>query len=163
MSGEKRVQALGKFQDYEVCRPCAEEQLHAVCSPGKSVLSRCAVFGGIFLLGVFVSVLFRSGAAQIRFFGVAAMICGALGIYEAIRNARRHRLEYQAMSDQDALQEAAWEVLLANAPKKSEDSDLSYIPVDKRTLAMKKGDLMNVYDLLPEIAVKAYDLIRSGD
>jgi hypothetical protein len=47
-----------------------------------------------------------------------------------------------------------------SAPRKSMDSDLSYIPITPETLSMKKGDLMAAYDLLPELAVKAYDLIH---
>ncbi len=161
MGGEKRVQALGKFQDFEVCEDCAREQMEKNLSLGRSILPACVGFGLVLAAGIIISILFRSAANPIRFLGVAAMICGVFGLYETVRNGRRHRKEYQEMSEKDALYEAAWEVLLQNAPKKAEDSDLSYIPVDQKTLRMKKGDLMNVFDLLPEIAVKAYDLIRS--
>ncbi|MCQ2511361.1 MAG: hypothetical protein MJ116_12975 [Lachnospiraceae bacterium] len=163
MGGEKKVQALGRFQDYEVCRSCAEEQVEKNLSFSKTVLPGCIRFGLILLLGVIVSILAKEAATPIRLFGLAAFVCGLFGIYEAIRNGRKHRLDFQTMTKEEALEEAAWELLLANAPKKSEDSDLSYIPVNKKTLSMKNGDLMIAYDLLPEIALKAYDLIRSGD
>ena len=163
MGGEKKVQALGRFQDYEVCRSCAEEQVEKNLSFSKTVLPSCIRFGLILLLGVIVSILAKEAATPIRLFGLAAFVCGLFGIYEAIRNGRKHRLDFQTMTIEEALEEAAWELLLANAPKKSEDSDLSYIPVNKKTLSMKNGDLMIAYDLLPEIALKAYDLIRSGD
>lgn len=163
MGGEQKVQALGRFQDYEVCRSCAAEQVEKNLSFTKNVLPGCIRFGLIFLLGVIVSIFTREAAAPIRFLGLAAVVCGAFGVFEAIGKGRTHRKEYQAMEKEEALEEAAWELLLANAPKKSEDSDLSYIPVNQKTLSMKNGDLMIVYDLLPEIALKAYDLIRSGD
>lgn len=163
MGGEKKVQALGRFQDYEVCEACAEEQVKRNLSFAKSVLPGLIKFGLILAAGVLISILFRTSEMPIRFLGLAAVVCGIFGIYEAIRNGRKHRLEFQAMAKKEALEEAAWELLLSNAPKKSEDSDLTYIPVNKKTLSMKNGDLMIAFDLLPEIALKAYDLIRSGD
>ncbi len=48
-----------------------------------------------------------------------------------------------------------------HAPKKYKNNDVTYIPITSRTLSMKNGDLMVMYKLLPEIAVKAYDLIHS--
>lgn len=161
MGGEKKVQALGRFQDFEVCEDCAKAQMEKNLSVSKSILPGCISFGLILVIGIVISILCRSMGTPIRFLGVAAVACGVLGIFDTIRNGKRHRQEFQAMSSKEALEEAAWEVLLEQAPKKSEDSDLSYIPVNKKTLKMKKGDLMNIYDLLPEIAVKAYDLIRS--
>lgn len=163
MGGEKRVQALGRFQDFEVCEACAREQLEKNLSVSKSILPGCIKFGLILLAGILISIFCRNMGTPIRFLGVAAAACGVLGIFDTIRIGKRHRQDFQAMSSKEALEEAAWEVLLDQAPKKSEDSDLSYIPVNKKTLKMKNGDLMNVYDLLPEIAIKAYDLIRSGD
>lgn len=163
MGGEKKVQALGRFQNYEVCEACAKEQMEKNLSFAESVLPGLIKFGLILAAGVLISILFCTAAMPIRLLGLAAVVCGVFGIYEAVRNGRKHRLDFQAMTKEEALEEAAWELLLANAPKKSEDSDLSYIPVNKKTLSMKNGDLMIAYDLLPEIALKAYDLIRSGD
>ena len=85
-----------------------------------------------------------------------------MGIVPAIQKGKKTRAAYAAKSEQSALHDAAWEVLMQAVPKKSEDSDLTYIPVESSTLSMKKGDLMVMYDLLPEIAVKAYGMIR-GD
>ena len=60
----------------------------------------------------------------------------------------------------DAEEEAAWEAFSNALPKKDEDNDLTYIPINKKTLAMKNGDLMIMYNLLPEIAKKAWSEIR---
>ncbi|MBQ5951399.1 MAG: hypothetical protein IJL66_04580 [Lachnospiraceae bacterium] len=45
-------------------------------------------------------------------------------------------------------------------PKKDKDIDLTYIPVDQKTMQRKNGDLMILYDLLPEIALQAYDRVH---
>ncbi|MDO4489994.1 MAG: hypothetical protein Q4B85_02820 [Lachnospiraceae bacterium] len=160
LSGEKRVQALGRFQNFSVCRTCAEEQLKKNLSVGRTIVKGCVPFSLILLAGILISILFRTAAMPIRFLGVAAVVCGIFGIYDTVKNGAAHGRAFRAMSSEEALEEAAWEVLQAQAPKKSEDSDLTYIPVNKKTLSMKNGDLMICYDLLPEIAVKAYDLIR---
>ena len=60
----------------------------------------------------------------------------------------------------EALEEAAWDVYLAEAPKKEGQNDLTYIPVNEKTLARKNGDLMILYRLLPEIAVEAWKRIH---
>ena len=66
----------------------------------------------------------------------------------------------RALPEQDALAEAAWDVYLAEAPKKENENDLSYIPIDEKTRARKNGDLMILYHLLPEIAVEAWKRIH---
>ena len=45
-------------------------------------------------------------------------------------------------------------------PKKDGDNDLTYIPITEKTLAMKNGDLMIMYDLLPEIAKEAWNILH---
>ena len=50
--------------------------------------------------------------------------------------------------------------MLDAAPKKNDINDISYIPVDEKTLARKNGDLMILYDLLPEIAIEAHKRIH---
>ena len=49
------------------------------------------------------------------------------------------------------------------APKKHDINDITYIPVDEETLARKNGDLMILYDLLPEIAIEAHKRIHAGE
>jgi hypothetical protein len=50
--------------------------------------------------------------------------------------------------------------MLEGAPKKDDINDITYIPVDEKTLARKNGDLMVLYDLVPEIAVEAHKRIH---
>ena len=46
------------------------------------------------------------------------------------------------------------------APKKNDINDITYIPVNEETLARKNGDLMILYELLPEIAIEAHKRIH---
>ena len=65
------------------------------------------------------------------------------------------------MTREEGLRSCAWECMIQGAPKKNDVNDITYIPVDETTLARKNGDLMILYDLLPEIAVQAYEKIHA--
>lgn len=159
-SGERKVQALGDFRKYAVCADCAEEKLKKTMDFGRSVLSGCISFGFILLLGIALAVCFWTEGGPLRLLGLAAAVCGVLGTYATLQNGLERRKYYKAHSREEAFWQSAWELLLEKAPKKSEDSDLTYIPVTSKTLSMKNGDLMIHYGLLPEIAIKAYELIH---
>ncbi len=163
ITGEKRVQALGEFCDYAVCKSCAAAHLAQVQRPADGTVRRCAGFGTVLALGlVLTAVFWRSGGA-LRMMGISAIICGMLGLVSLTQAARKHRQTYAVLDAERAEALAAWEVLLAHAPKKSADTDLSYIPVNEKTLAAKNGDLMLLYDLLPDIAIQAHRLLHDGD
>lgn len=160
LTGEKRVQALGKFQDYGICRDCAAARLEEINKPGARFFRSCTIFGLVLVLGLILVVLFGASNGALRLMGAAAIACGILGGFSTVQSLKKQQKAYAALPREDALAQSAWEVLLDSAPKKAEDSDLTYIPIDEKTLAMKNGDLMIAYRLLPEIAVKAYGLIR---
>jgi len=42
-------------------------------------------------------------------------------------------------------------------------NDLTYIPVNGKSLKRKNGDLMILYGLLPEIAVEAWKRMHKGE
>ena len=92
--------------------------------------------------------------------GIFAVLCGIVGIISSWTEASGHSKALQKMGRKEALQEAAWEELKAHAPAKDKDIDLTYIPVDQVTMKRKNGDLMVLYGLLPEIAIKAYEDIH---
>lgn len=172
MRGERRVQGLGDFTDLPVCSDCARRRLDDVLKPGKALAVRLVPFAAIMLFGAVLSALFTFGGdlsaglgqwaedGVLRLFGLAALVCGALGLFGSLRTFVDTRREYAALSDKDALEQAAWAVASENAPQKSGDEDLTYIPVTERTLEMKNGDLMIVYKLLPEIAKQAHERIH---
>lgn len=163
ITGEKRVQALGEFKDYAVCKSCAAAHLESVTSPTAAAVKRMAAFGAVLALGLVLTAVFRLAGSALRLMGFAAVICGVLGLISAIQSAQKHRQVFAALDTEQALSLAAWEVLLENAPKKSADADLTYIPVNEKTLASKNGDLMILYHLLPEIAVQAHRLLHEKD
>lgn len=175
MRGERRVQGLGGFVDLSVCSSCARQHLDNVLKPGKALVSRLLPFAAISLLGAALAVLFTFGNGLpagleqwaedgvLRLFGLAALLCGALGLFGTFRTFADTRREYAALSEEDALQQAAWAVASENAPQKSGDEDLTYIPVTARTLKMKNGDLMIAYKLLPEIANQAHERLHGEE
>ena len=86
--GEKRVQALGLFQDYAICRECAAARLAAVKSPRKRLLLSGAAFGAIFLLGAALTAFYLRASGPggaMRLLGFAGLVCGALGSIPASR------------------------------------------------------------------------------
>lgn len=162
MTGERKVQALGRFTESAVCRDCARKQLSDKLNIARTVRRDVLIYGGILLAGILVAFIFLERVRVIGLVGFAAIICGGLGIYQAFGNAIRHKKEAEALPEAEALAEAAWEVFLKKAPAKSGESDLTYIPINRKTLAMKNGDLMIAYDLVPELAIKAWDLIHDS-
>lgn len=160
VGGERRVQALGKFQNYSICSGCAREYREKSMDFRRSVLPRLAGFLAVLVFGVAVCCLFWQKSGPLRLVGLAAVFCGLAGSVGTVTDFRNRRKTWRAADSETGERQAAWELLLACAPKKSEDSDLTYIPVTEETLAMKNGDLMVAYDLLPQVAVKAYEMIH---
>ncbi len=65
-----------------------------------------------------------------------------------------------AMTPDRALEYAAWRCFLMDAPKKYEDNEITYIPIDDETRELAAGELGLKYDLLPAIARLAFDAIH---
>ena len=159
LTGEKRVQALGETGSGSVCKSCAAKKLGEIENQIFPV-KKLAPFLVIFLLGVFICAFGLGRDKIFIMMGAAAIVCGIMGFLSRLKNAKAKRQEYSVLSNQDALEEAAWEVFSGALPKKYEDNDLTYIPITEKTLALKNGDLMIVYDLLPAIAKKAWNIIH---
>ena len=159
---EKRVQAIGGFRDFDICRNCALMELDRKVSLGKSAGRKVLAFAAVMLAGVILAGVTFVCMKESRVFvllGLAAVLCGVLGIVQTVADARKRKQELQGMSEEEAAWSAAWECVTESAPKKEGDNDLTYIPINKKTLERKNGDLMILYDLLPEIAVKAHGMI----
>ena len=160
IGGEKRVQALGERDSGTVCKSCAAKRLGQIEAQTFPV-KRLAPFIAIFLLGVIISI-FSIGKDRIIFMlGLAAVACGIMGCYSRLKVASVKREKYSTLSNDDALEEAAWDVFCDALPKKDGDNDLTYIPITEKTLAMKNGDLMIMYDLLPDIAKEAWNTLHN--
>ncbi len=160
---ERRVQALGEFSDHEVCADCARGRLDADGSFLASARPKLLRFGAVLLAGVLIIALssaFPDGSRVFLMLGLAAVFCGAAGMGSAWKQGKERSARLAGMSREEALREAAWAAFLDSAPRKNGDEDLSYIPVNEETLRRKNGDLMILYDLLPEIAVEAHRRIH---
>ena len=160
LGGERRIQALGDEKESCVCERCAREQLNLSLDPVRAVKPQLVRFGAVFAAGLLieaVTFLFLKDNRQVfLLLGIAALICGVLGIYDVLKKAKEKSASLRALPEAEALEEAAWDVFVAAAPKKEDVNDLTYIPVNEKTRSRKNGDLMILYNLLPEIAVQAW-------
>ena len=163
LGGERRVQTLDPFEDHVICEDCARKMLARSRSPLQTARPMLKRFGSIFLIGAGIlaaDLLLLQGDRVFLLLGLCALGCGVLGCGSALKDSRERSRTLGRMKEEDALAEAAWEAFLEAAPKKSGDEDITWIPVNERTLARKNGDLMILYDLLPEIAVEAWKRIH---
>ena len=166
LKGERRVQALGRLAEACVCAECAERQIEKETSLWKGWKKQLLMFGLIGLAGIaliLVNLLVLSGQLVYTLLGVAAVLCGILGIIQAVRDSRERREELRGLSSRDLLEEAAFAVFREHAPRKEGDNDLTYVPVNARSLKRKNGDLMVLYQLLPEIAMEAYKRLHQQE
>ena len=167
IGGERRVQALGDEKDSAVCEQCARKQLNLSMNPAQAAKPQLIRFGAVAAAGLLVEAvtfLFVMDSRQVFILlGIAALICGALGIYDALQKAREKARSLGALPEAEALKEAAWDVFTAEAPKKEDINDLTWIPVNEKTLQRKNGDLMILYRLLPEIAVEAWNRLHGKE
>ncbi len=161
ITGEKKVQALGKTERYYVCRECARQQLNKDREGTQKIKKVIVRFGSLIPIGVLVIVLatlFNLG--PVKYVGFFAIIAGCLALFENIKRINERKKTINKMNETQALKESAWQVLQENAPKKDGENDITYIPIDKSVLEHKKGDLTILYNLLPEIAIEAYKRIK---
>ena len=167
IGGEKRVQALGDEKTGSVCEACAREQLALSLDPIRASRPQLAAFGAVIAAGILIgaaALLFVKESRQVfLLLGIAALVCGTLGVYEALRKAKEKAAALRALPESEALEESAWDVYIAEAPRKEDVNDLTYIPVNEKTLRRKNGDLMVLYKLLPEIAVEAWKRLHTEE
>ena len=166
-AGERRVQALGDEVTAGICEGCARAQLGLATNPLRAAKPQIIPFAAVFAAGILIEagtfLFIRQSRQVFILFGLAALICGMLGIWDAVKKAKEKDRALRALPETEALEEAAWDVFLSEAPKKEGQNDLTYIPIDEKTLRRKNGDLMILYHLLPEIAVEAWKRIHSQE
>ena len=160
LKGHNRVQALGKFQDYGICRSCAERKLRETLEFSGEKRKHCIFSIIIIILGILI-ILNKGSEDIVGFTGIFFIMGGILIEYGTVSEWLKLRKELNALTPEKRIERAAWMELLDVAPKKSIDSDISYIPVREETVKMKKGDFMVMYDLIPEIVEKAWSLVNA--
>lgn len=156
---EKRVQALGDFEEFDLCGDCARAKYEEYMDNRDVLIKTSIPFAIMIVVGIIIAALFR-GDLPILLFGVGMLVCGATCLYGNLRNRSAKKRELAALTREEGLYRCAWECLVDAAPRKNDVNDITYIPVDAETLARKNGDLMILYDLLPEIAIAAHKRIH---
>lgn len=151
-----KVQALGDFEEYSVCASCAEEKYAATVNVEAAVKKLALIWGAVIVLGLIVTLASWNGEGVLRLAGLGALIGGVLILLGKLQSATRAQRELLALDREEGLYNCAWACLVDGAPKKNDINDITYIPVDEKTLARKNGDLMILYDLLPQIAIQAH-------
>ena len=158
--GEQRVQALGDEINSAVCEHCAREQMVLSLDPLRAAGKQIVPFGIVLAAGIIIEAIaflfIRNSRQVFILLGIAAFICGGLGIFDALKKAKDKASALRTLPEEKALEEAAWDVFITEAPKKEGINDLTYIPENETTLRRKNGDLMILYHLLPDIAMEAW-------
>ena len=160
LAGERKVQALGEEKQAGICEQCARKQLKLSLDSLRAAKPQLIRFGAVFAAGLLIEavtfICLKDNRQVFLLLGIAALICGTLGIYDVLKKAKEKSASLRALPETEALEEAAWDVFIAEVPKKEDINDLTYIPVNGKTRSRKNGDLMILYHLLPEIAVEAW-------
>ena len=155
-----KIQALGDFEEYDVCAACAQEKYDSTIHVNAAVKKLCALWGAVMAIGLIVTLAYWKGEGVLRLAGLGALIGGGLILLGQLQNATKARKELLALNREEALYRCAWQCMVDGAPKKNDVNDITYIPVDEKTLSRKNGDLMILYDLVPAIAVEAHKRIH---
>ena len=155
-----RIQALGDFEEYHVCAACAEEKYAAALDAAKAIRKTVTVWGIVMAVGLALAAAFWNGEGVLRLAGLGLLFGGGLCLLGNLKTATARKREFSALSREEGLYRSAWECMIDDAPNKNDVNDITYIPVDEQTLARKNGDLMILYDLVPEIAIQAHKRIH---
>ena len=166
--GEKIIQALGEFQDYEICTACALEGVRAFLYPAKLILRKCFAFMILILAGMILTLTLTvndswpllEGVFAVKALGPLAVIVGVSGVIGKVRGILRVRESVSKMNHDEAVRYSAYRLVIKNAPKKYQDNDITYIPVSKETQSMSASQLAEEYNLLPAISLKAHEMLR---
>ena len=160
LNKEKRVQALGDFEEYAVCDACREEKYNSIVDNAAQVKKTWLLYGSLMAVGAVLACFFWNGEGVFRLLGLCMMGGGGLCLMGRLKAANAKKIQLLMLSDEDAIEQCAWEAMIDGAPKKNDINDITYIPVNGKTLARKNGDLMILYELLPEIAIEAHKRIH---
>ena len=160
-SGERLVQALGEMRTFEVCAACVSSEMRAVLYPAGRILRKCSGFTLLFLagLGLTLTLSLREVMPALRVLGPLAAFVGVSGTISKFREILTQRKNLAGMSEQEGRKFSAWQCVLKHAPRKFNDNDITYIPIDDER-AFTPAELAVKYGLLAPISRKAYELIH---
>ena len=160
--GERVIQSLGEERVFSVCAACVSSEMRAVLFPAVRILKGSAGFGVLILAGLVMTLTLSLNAdmmGAVRILGPLAVLTGISGIFGRVREILGRRKILAGLSENDARRFSAWQCVLNNAPKKYNENDITYIPVDSETSRMTAKELAEKYTLIPAIAVQAHSTI----
>ena len=163
-SGERLVQALGEEKVFSVCAACVSSEMRASLYPAGRILRKCSGFTLLFLagLGLTLTLSLREvmpALNALRLIGPLAAFVGVSGTIGKMREILTQRKILAGMSEPEARKFSAWQCVLNSAPKKYNDNDITYIPIDDAQIFTPE-ELAVQYGLLAPISRKAYELIH---
>ncbi len=160
--GERLIQSLGEFRDFEVSAACAEAEMQAVLFPVKRIFIKTLPFIILFFIGLGFSLTLsmkNNLIFAIRTLGPIALFSGAAGTFSEIKRILEQKKFLSSKAYEERLKISAWQCALKTAPKKFNENDLTYIPINEKTLKLKPEELSEEYNLLPAISKKAFNII----
>lgn len=155
LTGEDKYQVPDDaVRDYGVCEECAGKWLRESGTAGGRAVRRYVLFGVLFCAGAGLLLAFHGSGYVLMMPAAAAVFAGAAGLVSAFRESAAEKNRINAMTEEEALREAAFHVFLEKAPREMEEGQwkLTYIPVNEKTLSTKPGDLTVIYDIQPAVA-----------
>lgn len=160
--GERLIQSLGKSGDHEVSAACTRSELRAALFPMRRILKKCLPFLIVLVIGIVLclTLTLRDEMFALRALGPVAVFCGAAGMFSETKKILEKRNAIRGMDSERALEYSAWQCFLRDAPKKYEDNDITYIPIDGETLKLDVDGLALEYNLLPAISRQAFEAIH---
>ena len=160
--GERLIQALGEIGDYEVSVARARSELRAALFPAREIARKGLPFLLLLIVGAALCLTLtpRDTMFAFRALGPIALFCGAAGMVSETGRLLKERTRVRAMDLNTALRDSAWRRFLRDAPKKHEDNDITYIPIDGETLGLTPKGLELKYNLLPAISRQAFEVIH---
>lgn len=166
-NGERIIQTLGELRSYEICTACTLEGVRAFLYPAGMIAVKCLPFMVLAVIGAVLSFALTLNAEMmiaLRVIGPIAVFAGVSGVIGRVRDILRVRDELRNMNHDEAMRYSAYTLLLENAPKKYNDNDITYIPVNNETQSMTPSQLAGKYNLLPAISTKAHEImLKEGE
>ena len=157
---QSRVQALGDFEEYAVCEACTKAKYNSIVDNIAQVRKTWLIYGLLTVIGAALAWFNWNVNSVLQFTGLGLLFGGGLTLMGKLKTVNAKKIQLLMLSNEDALEQCAWEAMIDGAPKKNDINDITYIPVNEETLARKNGDLMILYELLPEIAIEAHKRIH---
>ena len=157
LTGEDKYQVPDDaVTSFGVCENCARQWLAQTGWKGQPARRKMLAFSLVLCAGIVIAVVFRGKDQVLLTTGLAAVFCGIAGLCTTYRGSMAEKTRFLAMSEKEAMEEAAYKVLLQHAPAKMKsqngDWNITYLPVTEKTLKTKPGDLMVMYDIQPAVA-----------